>query len=487
MAVMTEAQSADHGLEPQVAAWIRAQVGGELVSGRRVPAGGRHGWLLDVKDAAGAVHSLFLQQARKGAGDTATSAFMGFETEAEVYRALAGSGIPIPKVWGLNADLGLLLLDRVKGVTWMHAPADPVEQLSVAQDFIRHIATWHRLDPRDLDLPSFKPVRTVRDHQKARLAEFRVRAEGGGGPIEPLLRISLEWLEANLPDYEGPVVLVQGDTGPGNFMYADGKVTGIIDWELAHLGDPMDDVAWMSWRTVQHTFTDFAARMAEYEALSGHKLDEKRVNYYRVNACVLLAAMGSGQHGGFGLPAMGSARSPHPNGEPVAAEADRAADGSAFIFTTLHRRMRLEALAAAMGLDLPSRAIADQAPEPEASALYDQVLDSLRGATSRIEDRTASAVVKGVARTVKYLKETARNAAFFEAHELESIGRLLGVRPVSLLEGRQALYAAAVARRVSDEDYIRYHWDRLIRDDFLMRVAAGAVYQRTWPRLFGAD
>jgi aminoglycoside phosphotransferase (APT) family kinase protein len=487
MAVTTEAHSADFGLEPQVGRWIRMQVGGDIVAGKRVPAGGRHGWLLDVKDGTGAIHGLFLQQARKGAGDTAISAFMGFEKEAEVYRALAGSGIPIPKVWGLNSDLGVLLLDRVKGVTWMHPPADPVEQLSVAQDFIRHIATWHRLDPRDLDLPSFKPVRTAREHQKARLAEFRLRAEGGGEPIEPLLRISLEWLEANLPDYEGPVVLVQGDTGPGNFMYADGRVTGIIDWELAHLGDPMDDVAWMSWRTVQHTFTDFAARMAEYEALSGHKLDEKRVNYYRVNACVLLAAMGSGQHGGFGLPAMGPGRPPNPNGEPVAAEADRAADGSAFIFTTLHRRMRLEALAAAMGLHLPSREIAEQASEPEASRLYDQVLEALRSATPRIEDRTASALVKGVARTVKYLKETARNAALFEAHELDSIGRLLGARPASLVDGRQALYAAAVERRVSDEDYIRYHWDRLIRDDFLMRTAAGAVYQRTWPKVLSAD
>jgi hypothetical protein len=139
-----------------------------------------------------------------------------------------------------------------------------------------------------------------------------------------------------------------------------------------------------------------------------------------------------------------------------------------------------------MELDLPSRDIADQAPVPEASRLYDQVLDSLRNATPRIEDRTASALVKGVARTVKYLKEAARNAGLFEAHEMDSIARLLGTRPASLDEGRAALYAAAVDRKVSDEDYIRYHWDRLIRDDFLMRTAAGAVYQRTWPAIIKA-
>lgn len=468
------------GLEPALANWVRSQVGGEITGGRRVPSGGRHGWLLDVTDSKGGAHALFLQQARKASGDVVASAFMALEKEAEVYRALEDAGIPIPRVWGFDAEQRLLLVDRVPGVTWMHPPADPAVQLSVAQDFMRHIATWHRLDPRDLDLPSFKPVMSAREHQKARLAEFRLRAEAGGGPIEPLLRISLEWLENNLPEYDGPVVLVQGDTGPGNFMYADGKVSGIIDWELAHLSDPMDDIAWMSWRTVQHTFTDFADRMAEYEAMSGHKLDEARVRYYRVNACVLLASAGSGPHGGFGLAAMGGASRARAETSLVA-ESDRAADGSSFIYTTLHRRMRLEALSAAMGLELPSRMIAPEAPEPATAKLYEGVLDSLRFAGGRIEDRTAGVVVKGVARTVKYLQESARYGALFEAQEMDAIERLLGEWPATLNEGRRALYDAAVERRVSDEEYIRYHWDRLVRDDFMMRSAAGSLYQRTWP------
>lgn len=469
-------------LDADVRAWVEAQAKGLVTAARRVPAGGRHGWLIDVQTQGGEGLDLFLQQARQGAGDPSISPFMGFEREAEVYRALEGSGVAVPRVWGLEAARGLLLLDRVKGQAWLHPPADPAVQLSVAKDFIRNIAIWHRLDPESLDLPSFKPVLSAREHQKARLAEFRARAEKGGRPIEPLLRISLEWLEANIPDYEGPVVLVQGDTGPGNFMYADGKVSGVIDWELAHLGDPMDDVAWMSWRTIQHTFTDFAERMAEYEALSGHKLDQKRVNYYRVNACVLLAAGGSGPHGGFGLAPMSPARSS--SEEKVSAEADRAADGSAFIFTTLHRRMRLEALGAAMGLDLSSRQLSVQSADLEVGLLYDQVLETLRDASGRISDRPAQAQVKGVARIIKYLKESAAFSARFAADELEVISQILGRRPESLEAGRLALYAEAEARRIPDEAYIRYHWERLIRDDFLMRTAAGAVYQRTWPDIF---
>ena len=47
-------------------------------------------------------------------------------------------------------------------------------------------------------------------------------------------------------------------------------MTAIVDWELAHFGDPMDDIAWVSLRTVQDTFTHLPDRLREYEAPSGH-------------------------------------------------------------------------------------------------------------------------------------------------------------------------------------------------------------------------
>ena len=69
------------------------------------------------------------------------------------------------------------------------------------------------------------------------------------GVPDPALVFTLRWLRGNVPDVDGPVVLVQGDTGPGNFMFADGRVVAVVDWELAHLGDPMDDIAWLSLRS----------------------------------------------------------------------------------------------------------------------------------------------------------------------------------------------------------------------------------------------
>lgn len=48
---------------------------------------------------------------------------------------------------------------------------------------------------------------------------MRARVDRYGKPA-PLLRFCIDWLERNIPDYDGPTVLVQGDTGPGNFMYS---------------------------------------------------------------------------------------------------------------------------------------------------------------------------------------------------------------------------------------------------------------------------
>ena len=247
-------------LAPPVVSWIESVTGLPVTGARQIPAGGRLGWFVDV-GRGGTSHELFLQSGR-GLGD-GPSSFQGFEIEAEVYRALRPHGIPVPTVWGVDKDLDLLLVDRIPGTVWFHPPADPDEQLQVAQDFVRHLATWHRLGAAALDLPSFGPVKTWREHQLDQLArsEAMMSAAGGAERLDPLVTRSMDWLRANVPDLDGPVVLVQGDTGPGNFLYRDGRVTGIIDWELAHLGDPMDDIAWLSWRTAQHSFTHFPDRV----------------------------------------------------------------------------------------------------------------------------------------------------------------------------------------------------------------------------------
>jgi aminoglycoside phosphotransferase (APT) family kinase protein len=449
--------------------WVAAVTGGE-VHDVQPRGGGRPGFGIDVM-VHGQMRELYVQQGRP----QPAGSFLPVEREAEVLRALEPLGIPVVHVWAVEGGRGLLLVDRAEGITWFHPPADPAEQLSVAQDFMTHIATWHRAGARGLDLPSFQPVKSVRAHQLDQLAGIRraFEAEDARQPIDALARLEMELLEEKLPDFDGEPVLAQGDTGPGNLMYAAGKVTAIVDWELAHFGDPMDDIAWLSWRATQHSFPDFPTRLREYEARSGIAVDDDRVRYYRVNAIARLGPR-------FGLAPMTGSSGPVSG---VQADNERSADGSAFIMSMLHRRMVLTALADLAGMAVPPRQVDAEADPSPQQAMYGGLLDNLAAIAPRIGDRSAATVVRGVARHLKYLKEIDRNGTLFVREELADINAMLAPSFDDLGAARPALAEAAREGEVGLEDYLRYHFRRMVRDDWLMRTASGAMYERAWPPL----
>jgi hypothetical protein len=254
-------------------------------------------------------------------------------------------------------------------------------------------------------------------------------------------------------------------------MYAGGKVTAVVDWELAHLGDPMDDIAWLSLRATQEPFTDFPTRLREYEVLSGNVIDPERVRYYQVMAETKLQVMGhrgprdgdAGQDGGEG------------GGSDV---------GNAFIYQVLHRRLWLEALAAANGLEL-APAEAPKAREPrDNDFMYEAVLTQLRDViVPRTTDPLAQARGKGIARIIKYLARVATDGPFYEECELQDLEKLLGRRPDSAVSGRADAAAAVVAGDVPNEDYILTLWRRIARETELARPSMGVLADRHWPPL----
>ena len=149
------------------------------------------------------------------------SAFHPLATEAAVMHGLAGTGVAVPPILGVHPQREAVLEERVPGATWFYRIKDPDEQVRVAHDFVRNLAALHRLDPNQLGIEALGPVRSAREHALERIAAIRWRGTAPDGSMDPLLRLSTDWLERNVPDYDGPVVLVQGDTGPGNFMYAE--------------------------------------------------------------------------------------------------------------------------------------------------------------------------------------------------------------------------------------------------------------------------
>lgn len=84
-----------------------------------------------------------------------------------------------------------------------------------------------------------------RQDSRARLEHWAAELEAHALRPQPIARAALRWLRAHCPEPKGPLSLVHGDFRSGNFLFADdGRLLAILDWEMAHLGDPMEDLAW---------------------------------------------------------------------------------------------------------------------------------------------------------------------------------------------------------------------------------------------------
>ncbi|HEX4126804.1 MAG TPA: phosphotransferase family protein [Acidimicrobiales bacterium] len=458
------------GLPDDLVSWIEEVGGGRVVLADRMPGGARkEAWFIHLEADGGAVLSYFLRYDRSDPARTKDP--WTLHREATVYLALQDGPVPVPRVLGVHPVHQAMLSERVQGGNWFSRIADPAEQEATARDFMTKLAALHGLDALALDLPAFPPVRTVADAVVAELDEWDGVLAARGGTPDPALAFSLRWLREHIPPYNGPPVLVQGDTGPGNFMYLDGRVTAVVDWELAHLGDPMDDIAWLSLRATQEPFTDFPTRLREYEALSGNVVDEVRVRYYQLMAETKLQVMGH-------------------RGPPDGDDADGGAKGggsdvgNGFIYQVLHRRLWLEALATAIGLELESAETPRARESHDGDWMYDAVLAQLRDViVPRTTDPLAQARGKGIARIIKYLARVDTYGAYYEECELRDLETLLGRRPDSVASGRADAAEVVVAGDAPEEQYVLTLWRRVARETELARPSMGALADRHWPPL----
>ena len=106
---------------------------------------------------------------------------------------------------------------------------------------------------------------------------------------QPVFDLAFKWLEnQKILDYEE--VLVHGDYRFGNFIISEKKLESIIDWELAHIGNPMEDLGWLcvrSWRFGNVNkraagLGDVDELIAGYEANSEIKIDKSQLDIWQL-------------------------------------------------------------------------------------------------------------------------------------------------------------------------------------------------------------
>jgi aminoglycoside phosphotransferase (APT) family kinase protein len=209
----------------------------------------------------------------------------GLDTEAALVRAARAGGVLAPEVVAeLKPDDGLgegYVMVRVEAdVSPTVILADPAPHL--IEDIARELARIHAL-PLDRLPAAIPPMDTAQA-----LAALKARFIDYGGD-RPIIAAALRWLEEDLPE-TAPPALVHGDLRMGNIMATRDGLAAVLDWELAHIGDAHEDLAYgcmTVWRFGQidrpaFGLADLERYFAAYEAAGGGPVDRARFRFWLV-------------------------------------------------------------------------------------------------------------------------------------------------------------------------------------------------------------
>jgi aminoglycoside phosphotransferase (APT) family kinase protein len=250
----------------------------EVLSAERLSSGAsRETWSFDARTADGRLWPLVLR--RDPPGD-----IKGMAMEARCLKTAAGAGVPVPRVVLSSDDPSLLgspfvVMERLEGETiprrilrderFSRARERLVEEAGSA------LARLHSTDPTGIpDLPE--------DDQ---LTVYRKHLDESGQP-HPAFELAFRWLEERRPPEAGSV-LVHGDFRLGNLVVDENGLVGVLDWELAHRGDPLEDLGWLcvrAWRFGGKRpvagLADYETLISSYERAGGVRVDRPRLRWW---------------------------------------------------------------------------------------------------------------------------------------------------------------------------------------------------------------
>jgi aminoglycoside phosphotransferase (APT) family kinase protein len=258
---------------------LRSALGdGEITNLRRLSGGAsRETWAFEHDG-----EPLVVQQQRPGLERGGG----GMRSEAKLLRAAAVAGVPVARLHydGTERDDGVrpfFISEAVEGETiarkilrderW--APVRP----KLAAQCGEALAAIHRI-----------PIDAAPELERHdQIEQYRTVLDLSGEP-HPAFELGFRWLEANRPP-STRVTVVHGDFRHGNFIVNDSGLAAVLDWELAHLGDPMEDLGWLcvkAWRFGAPLpvggFGEYDELFAAYGAASGVEVDPDAVHWWEV-------------------------------------------------------------------------------------------------------------------------------------------------------------------------------------------------------------
>ena len=150
-------------------------------------------------------------------------------------------------------------------------PGSPEQPERAMGDLIRRLGELHGLDIDALELPGFRRTAIGDLELWSEIAEDKLAEP------DELVEFALTELRELFVGEPDRLVLCHGDAGINNFLAQDGRVTALLDWEFAHLGDPHDDLAWITVRALM-----FGSRIDDFAGLVRDHYGDRAVSAARL-------------------------------------------------------------------------------------------------------------------------------------------------------------------------------------------------------------
>lgn len=207
-------------------------------------------WSFEVQAEGRPAVPLVLRRAAEGSAARA-SGNASLQAEAQLIALAAAAGVPVPRVpLVLQPAMQLgegYVMQHVAGETLgRRVVAEPrlaTARTQLARQCGQALARIHAID--SAALPALRSAAAADE-----LAYYEARHRSHARP-KPVFELALQWLKARRPEPAARLGLVHGDFRNGNLVVDESGLCAVLDWEMAHLGDPMQDLGWLcvhSWR-----------------------------------------------------------------------------------------------------------------------------------------------------------------------------------------------------------------------------------------------
>ncbi|HSW19230.1 MAG TPA: phosphotransferase family protein [Ramlibacter sp.] len=223
----------------------------------------------------------------------------------QLLTALQRSPVPTPRAYWHSDDRRVLgapffFCERASGkapLPSVGAPDDPVprHRESIALQFVTALAELHKFDWRNApELKDWQPGLTADNSALEQVDACERDYLRWATRPQPAVLWGLHWLRRHAPRARR-LGIVHADYRIGNFLLEDGRITAVLDWESAHIGDPHEDLGWAMLPQFGGG-TGLVCRLLEqeeflrlYERLAGQGVDRAVVRYYTVMSLLKLA------------------------------------------------------------------------------------------------------------------------------------------------------------------------------------------------------